>query len=257
MQVVYEMSENTIVAIGGGKIETGGTLSIDREIVDEVEGNAEALFIPTASENPEDFIQAENYRKRFEKIYKEKLGCQTNCLKLVNEDPSEKEIKEKIKSADLIYVGGGNTKRIMNIWRDKNVDSLLKQAYKSGKVLSGLSAGAICWFEHGHSDSESYVSEDEEWDFIKVNGLNIIEDFIYCPHYHKEDREESFQKMMEENPEKTGIAVDNDAAVKIKDAKLKVLTSSPKGKAYIISEGKERKQLEEDTEYKLKELKEI
>lgn len=250
------MSKKAIIAIGGGKIETGGTMSIDKKIVDEVGDDAKALFIPTASEDPEDFIQAENYRKRFEKIYKGKLGCQTECLKLINEDPTEKEIKEKIKSADLIYVGGGNTKRMMNIWRDKKVDSLLKQAYEDGTVLSGLSAGAICWFEYGHSDSESYVSDGGDWDFIKVDGLNIIEDFIYCPHYHKEDREESFQKMMERNPDKTGIAVDNDAAVKIKEGKLKLLTSSQKGKAYIIKKD-EKIKLQEGKNYNLEELKEI
>ena len=128
---------------------------------------------------------SEEYQENFEKLYGEELGLETDSL-LLYSNPSEKQIEEKIQSADIIYVSGGNTKRMIEKWHETGVDNLLREAYENGTLMSGLSAGAICWFEYGHSDSESY-EKDGEWDFIKVEGLNIIEDIIFCPHYHSED----------------------------------------------------------------------
>lgn len=233
---------SSIIAIGGGSIDSGETLPIDREIVEEAgKDNPEALFIPTASEDSSGYIEA------FHETYEDRLGCKTEALKLTKENYTEEEIKEKINSADLVYVGGGNTKGMMEVWREKNVDTYLKQAYNSGTLMSGLSAGAICWFESGHSDSESY-EQDGEWNFIKVKGLNLVKNVLFCPHYHQENREASFEKMMRENPEMTGLAIDNNAAVKIKGDELKILKSKEEGKAYIAEMVNE--------EFKLRELAE-
>lgn len=240
---------NTIVAIGGGDIESKGTLPVDREIVESCgKEEIKALFIPTASEDSEEYIQ------KFEETYGRELGCETDKLLLVDEELEKSEIRAKIESANVIYVGGGNTRKMMNIWREKDVDEILREGWKDGTVMSGLSAGAICWFEHGHSDSESYETDDE-WDFIKVDGLGLVEDIIFCPHYHKEDREESFQEMMEQNPEKTGLAVDNEAAVKIQNGELKVIKSDETGRAYMIKPNGVREELEEDRKYSVGELR--
>jgi aminopeptidase N len=71
--------------------------------------------------------------------------------------------------ADVIYVGGGNTKSMLAVWREWKIDKLLKKAYNRGVVLAGVSAGAICWFEQGITDS---------W----VNNLNVLEclGFFVC-----------------------------------------------------------------------------
>lgn len=217
------------------------TLRIDEEIVDLAEGS-EALFIPTASEDSEEYIED------FREIYGEKLGCETEIL-MLTEYPSRENIKEKIEAADLIYVGGGNTRKMMEIWKERGVDKMLREA-REDTVLSGLSAGAICWFQYGHSDSESYETEGE-WDFIRVEGLNLVEDIIFCPHYHSENREESFQEMMRKNPDKTSLAVDDKAAVKIEDGELEVMKSEESVKAYRIENG-EKERLETGKEYSLK-----
>ena len=54
---------------------------------------------------------------------------------------------------DIIFVGGGNTKSMLAVWKDWGLDLLLKEAYEKGVIMSGVSAGAICWFDQGVTDS--------------------------------------------------------------------------------------------------------
>src|ERR1700693_583913 len=132
----------TIVAIGGGEIRTRGTAAIDREIIRlSNKQNPKLLFIPTASSD------SERYWKHVQEYFGEFLKCNTDVLFLIKEQPSKERIKEKILSAEIIYVGGGNTLLMMRLWRRLGVDKLLKAAYENGTVLSGISAGSICWFD--------------------------------------------------------------------------------------------------------------
>ena len=137
-----------IVVIGGGQLRRLETLPIDRRIV-ELAGRKRpgALFIPTASGDPEEYIHS------FHDVYGRRLRCRTDVLTLTRNRPAPREIAAVIRRADLVYVGGGNTYRMMRIWRRLGVDRLLREAAGRGTVLSGLSAGAICWFRIGHSDS--------------------------------------------------------------------------------------------------------
>lgn len=134
-----------LVAIGGGEIGQSGypveTTKIDKEII-RLTGkrNPRLLFIPTASSDSKSYFEA--VKKHFGK----RLGCKTDVLYLIKEKPTRKEIEEKILNSDMIYVGGGNTLKMMKVWRKTGVDKVLKQAYNKGVVLSGLSAGSICWF---------------------------------------------------------------------------------------------------------------
>jgi dipeptidase E len=142
-----------IVAIGGGNIRTRATLPIDREII-RLAGkrNPKLLFIPTASSD------SEEYWKHVQEYFGGFLKCRTDVLFLIKEHPSREEIRKKILSADIIYVGGGNTLLMMRVWRRLGVDRLLRSAYENGTVLSGISAGSICWFDSGHSDSMSFYN---------------------------------------------------------------------------------------------------
>ncbi|MFB6240595.1 MAG: Type 1 glutamine amidotransferase-like domain-containing protein, partial [Gemmatimonadota bacterium] len=100
-----------IVAVGGGEIAAHETLPIDRAIVSLAEaGTPRALFIPTASED------AEGYIETFHEVYGEELGCETDVLTLVEGNPTQEQIDEAIADADLVYVGGGNTRKMMRIW---------------------------------------------------------------------------------------------------------------------------------------------
>jgi len=217
----------TIVAIGGGEISELETLEIDKHIV-ELTGKEKpkALFIPTASGEPVEYCQT------FEEVYGKRLGCQTDVLFLTTKSISPHEIEDKIMSCDIIYVGGGNTRMMMNVWKEKGVDKLLLDAYKKGTVLSGLSAGAICWFKYGFSDSERFSGE-QNWKYIIVEALGFV-DGIFCPHLNEENRKEEFTKYMRDSP-LTGIGVENNCAVKIYDGKFEILSS---GNAFLFKNGR-------------------
>jgi dipeptidase E len=93
-----------IVAIGGGNIRTRGTAAIDREIIRlSHKENPKLLFIPTASSN------AEPYWQHIQEYFGGFVKCETDVLFLIREKPSREQIQRKIASADVIYVGGGNT----------------------------------------------------------------------------------------------------------------------------------------------------
>ena len=164
-----------IVTIGGGDLERN--ILIHKRIIELTKKiNPKALYIPTASgEN-------ENNINKFKKVYGEKLKCQTDILYLLKVKPSRRQLSEKILSADLIYVGGGNTLMMMKRWRFLGVDKLLKTAYQKAIVLSGISAGSICWFESGHSDSMSFYHPNN-WNYINVHGIGLIKG-IHCHHFN-------------------------------------------------------------------------
>ena len=136
-----------------------------------------------------------------------------------------------VLDSDLVYVGGGNTYKMMRLWRRLGLDTVLAEAASRGTVLSGLSAGAICWFRYGHSDSRSF-SSNADWDYIRVKGLGFI-NAVYCPHYHVEKREPSFSETIAKRGG-IGIACDNNAAIEIVGENYRILTSTPDGKAYKL-----------------------
>ena len=100
-----------------------------------------------------------------------------------------------IAEADLIFVGGGNTLRMMRMWRRFGVDRALIEASKHDKVLAGVSAGAICWFEYGRSDSRSF-SGKPDWPYIRVRGLGLLPG-TFCPHVLGEKRLDNFKAMID------------------------------------------------------------
>lgn len=144
-----------IIAIGGGEIGTKGyqieTALIDKEIINLTnKEHPNLLFLPTASNDSQIYVDAA--RKHFG----QKLGCKVDYLFLIKQKPTRSQIIKKINKADIIYVGGGSTLRLMQVLRRNQVDRLLREAYERGKVMSGLSAGAICWFRYGLSDSRLF-----------------------------------------------------------------------------------------------------
>jgi dipeptidase E len=215
-----------IVAIGGGEMGEGATLPIDKHIV-ELTGASwpNALFIPTASSDSAD------YAAIFTRIYGDTLGCNVNVLSLLNDPPSAERIAEMIFGADLIYVGGGNTLKLMKRWRKLGVDKLLIEAAARNKVLCGLSAGELCWFAYGHSDSMSFYHPDD-WDYIRVKCLGLLP-FTACPHYDGENRHANFQKLIAREGG-IGIALDDCAALEVIDDQYRIITSRAGAGAYRV-----------------------
>jgi dipeptidase E len=220
-----------IVAIGGGEIRTRGTAAIDRELI-RLSGkkHPKLLFIPTASSD------SQRYWEHIQKYFGDFLKCKTDVLYLVREQPSREQIRRKISSADVIYVGGGNTLFMMRVWRRTGVDKLLRAAYENGTVLSGISAGAICWFDSGHSDSMSFYNP-RKWKYINVRGLGLIRG-IHCPHYNSMTlgipRRKHFRDMIRKTGG-IGIAIENNCAIEFIDGQFyRVLTSKANSRAYKV-----------------------
>ncbi len=214
-----------IIAIGGGEISKKSTLQIDKEIIYfSGKKNPKLLFVPTASSDAEGYFFSI-------KEYFANLGCSVDALYLIKEKPTKKEIENKILGADIIYVGGGNTLKMMTLWRKLGVDILLEKALKKNIVLCGLSAGSICWFKYGNSDSRKFTSNSKQ--LIKVTGLGFIE-ALHCPHYDAEPhRQEDLKRIMKNSP-LVAIAIEDNCAIQIENEKYKIITSNPKAKAYKI-----------------------
>lgn len=203
-----------IIAIGGGEIKDLETLPIDREIVRLAKKKQpNALFIPTASHD------APGYCEAFHTVYGKKLGCKTDVLLLLDKKTTQRAIKEKIAWADLVYVGGGNTLYMMNVWRKRGVGKELVKAWRQGTVMAGLSAGSICWFEKSLSDSRK-----DRW--TQVTGLGLIPGY-HSPHMDREPRRVTgFERMMRMAPLGTvGYAIDDRCAVIFEKGEERVLAA--------------------------------
>lgn len=138
-----------IVAIAGGDLKT--THKINQYIVALTKKeNPNFLFIGTASCDAEEYIS--NIHDEFEP-----LGCSVKELNIATKRYSENEIDYLLNHADIIYVGGGDTAFMMETWKKYRLDRKLKNLYLTDQaVLSGISAGAMCWFNCGHSDSSVF-----------------------------------------------------------------------------------------------------
>lgn len=215
-----------IFAIGGGDIGRGETLDIDRKIVAAAgKEKPNLLFIPTASGEPFAYVH------KIEKTFGDQLGCTVETLYLLEYRTPYRRIKNLIEWADIIYVGGGNTKKMMITWAKQGVDDLLIEAWARGTVMSGLSAGAICWFLQGQSDSDTYESGKKR-PYIYVTGMGMIPMF-HCPHHDEADRAPAFDRMVRDIG-LPGLALENGAAMEVSDERFRIHTSLPGAKAYLV-----------------------
>lgn len=215
-----------IVAIGGGEIGRPGytieTEQIDKELI-RFSGKKKPkfLFLPTASGDSAGYCTVvENY-------FGKRLGCIVTHL-LLSKSPTPAKIRQAILGTDIIYVGGGNTLKMLQIWRKHGVDKLLRVAYARNIILAGVSAGAICWFQYGLSDSRKNSTE-----LTRIRGLGFIRGTC-CPHYDVEkDRKPHLSKLLSQ---RGGIAfaLENCTAIKIVDGQYCILKSKPTAQAYTL-----------------------
>lgn len=222
-----------IIAIGGGEIgrprAEGGfypveTTLIDKEIIFQTKKkNPKLLFLPTATGDSESYFEV--VKKHFSK-----LGCDVDVLYLIKDKLSKKQIREKIMNSDIIYVGGGNTLKMMTLWRKLGVDIILKKAHDEGIVLSGLSAGAICWFDSGNSDSRKFSSGSAQ--LIRVTGLGFV-NALLCPHFNDESfRQADLKRMMKTVPKIVSIALQRCCAIEIVDDQYRIIRSNSFAKSF-------------------------
>ena len=197
-------------------------LRLDRYVLQQARvSNPTVCFLPTASGDSDDYIV------RFYAAFNS-LPCRPRHLSLFRQ-PSD--LKTFVSECDVIYVGGGNTRNMLAIWQASGLDSLLRNAWRSGTVLCGLSAGAICWFEQGHTDSAGSLGPMPCLGFLSGS---------CCPHYNGEPgRQPSYQALIQQGALSAGYALDDGAALHfIGDTVAHVVTSRPAARAFHVrSEG--------------------
>ena len=216
------MSDNLgqIIAIGGGGFGRSiYNTKIDRYILEQTDSQKpNVCFIPTAS------AEDKAYTVNFYAVYS-KLNCNTSHINFFQRTPRLDSI---INKQDIIFVGGGNTKSMLAVWKEWKLDKLLLKAYNRGAILCGVSAGAICWFKQGITDS---------W----ASNLNVMGclDFVSgccCPHYDGEgDRRPSVHDMIKNDKIESCLAVEDGAALHYRNGKLLTSVSFYKDKkTYIV-----------------------
>jgi len=110
-------------------------------------------------------------------------------------------------------VGGGNTVNMLAIWRAHGVDAILREAWEAGVVLAGMSAGALCWFEGGITDSYGAVDG-------LPDGLGLLPGSM-CPHFDSEPgRRPVYLRLVAEGALPAGIAADDDCALHFRGTSL-------------------------------------
>jgi len=216
-----------IVAIGGGEIRTGETLAIERRFLSLVDtGRPKLLFVPTASQDSEDYIRS------VESAFGERLGCDVDALRLYSEDRWLPTIVRKLEAADLIYVGGGNTKEMLAKWRELGVDRELRRLVAGGKPVGGVSAGAICWFRVGNSDWPQYERVPNTLT-ARLECLNLV-DLVVCPHTKVERfRLNEFREMMMTETG-VGVGLDDCCALQIRDDHYRIIASKEDAGAHLF-----------------------
>lgn len=213
-----------IVAISGGDLSSTRPLNL-HAIKLSGKTNPNVLFVGTASRD------ADGYIASIEKEY-ENLGCSVKSLCLVTKSYQDEDIGRLLSWADIIYVGGGDTVSMMLVWKQHGLDKKLKEIYrKDSAVLTGLSAGAICWFHCGHSENESFQG-NEDRRYRWADGMLNLLDYAFCPHYNENGRE-SFDSMLKEK-NLIGLAMENDTAFVENNGNQYFIKSNSSAKAFEI-----------------------
>ncbi len=196
-----------IVAIGGGEIKNKTTLEIDGKIAAMIKNRANgrgcALFLGTASHDSMPYFNS------FRKTYTSVFDIKAEVGLLVYGEMDEDNIRAKFEKADCIYVGGGDTKFMLDLWKEKGIVKLLFDAYERGVILCGLSAGAVCWFESAYTDYDIMRGVSSEYKVLPALGLLKG---IACPHYSERPEFDEVARDFE-----LAYAIDNDSAIVFED----------------------------------------
>jgi dipeptidase E len=211
-----------IVAMGGGGfLMEPENLLLDRFILSTTGvPEPKVCFLPTATGDCQGFIDS------FYACFRT-LPCVPAHLSLFK--PTRADLRSFVLEQDAIYVGGGNTRAMLALWREWELDQILHEAWLSGVVMAGLSAGSICWFQQGLSDS---VLPGELAPILCLGFLPGS----HCPHYDGEPgRRPAYHRFIHEGKLVAGYAADDGAALHFIGQRLKsVVSSREAAKAYSV-----------------------
>jgi peptidase E len=231
------MPRKQVIALGGG----GFSMEPDNPLLDRYILNAtgkrrpKVCFLAQATGESPPYLL-----KFFEGMAR--LDARPSLLSLFRTPPmTAADMEGFLLTHNVIYVGGGNVKSLMILWRGWGIDIMLRKAYEQGVVLAGISAGANCWFEECVSDSVAPQ-------------LSVYRDCLgllpgsFCPHYDGEPlRRPTFQRLIAAGQIQDGIACEDGAAAHYVDGQLmRVVSSRPNAQGYRLTRGADGKAMERE-----------
>ena len=192
-------------------------------------------YLPTASGDRE-----RNIIRWYELVHD--LPVEPSVQKVWISSYNQKQsFEEVLLGMDAIVVGGGNTLNMIAIWKAQGIDIVLKKALEKGIILAGGSAGSLCWFDNGTTDSRPK-------ELSVVEGLGFLP-FSHSPHYHSEEyRRPLYHKNIENGIFQAGYAMDDYSGIIFKNGQpFKVVSLGEEYNCYFVSL-KEGKVVEEKLE---------
>jgi dipeptidase E len=205
------MPEPTIVAMGGTPDET---------LLDYVLGLAPGrrlLYVPTAT----------NEEPSWTVSWYERLRGRAEMTHLHFFPWPPATLRELVRAHDTVLVAGGNTANALAIWRTHGFDEILREAWQEGVVLAGWSAGMICWFEQGVTDSFGP-------ELTSMECLGFLPGSA-CPHYDGEERRRPVYTQLVSEGLAPGVAADDDVALRYAGTELReAVTSRAGAAAYLV-----------------------
>jgi dipeptidase E len=205
----------TLFLVGGGEIGNGETYPLDQKIRSFCPlDNPHLLFLPTASND------AESYTEAVRGVYGG-MGCDVEPLCLVHREPTLNELQEALAWANLIYIGGGNTRDLLDSLQRTGLDHLLIQALDERKdlVVAGYSAGASMWCQKSYADCDITDGKSDKMVFLDCLGYLPI---VFNPHAQDEERKD-FEKDLEKENFHSAYSLENDTALLIQGKKVQSL----------------------------------
>jgi peptidase E len=215
------MKPRQIVAMGGGVLAPdSGNFKLEEYIIASSRAQRPRIcYVSTASGDDAAYVA------RFYESYG-RFDVRLKTLPFFRRTPAD--LRAFLFECDVVHVGGGNTRSMLAVWRHWNFDQVLREAYERGIVLCGSSAGAICWFESGVTDSVA-------GDLTPMECLGILPG-SNCPHYDAEkERRPSYQRMVREGLLPGGLACDDGAGAHFIDGSLaRVVSARENARAYRV-----------------------
>jgi dipeptidase E len=216
-----QTSVRQIVAFGGGgfSMESGNPL-LDEYVLGLCRRERPRVcFLPSASGD------ADHYVVRFYRAFPAER-CEASHISLFRREQGPENLREHLLSQDLIYVGGGSVISLLGVWCAHGIDEILREAWRAGVVLCGLSAGSLCWFAEAHSGFHGKPR--------RVDGLGLLP-FSNSVHYESgSDHGRAYHGLLCEGM-RPGYAAEDGAALHFVGEELsRVVASRPKSRGYRL-----------------------
>ena len=218
----HRSTAGQIIAMGGGgfSMEPENTLLDDYVLAQSRSNKPRICFLGTASGD------AAAYVEKFYTAFSQQR-CEPTHLMLFHTPPPN--VEALVARQNIFYVGGGSTRNLLVLWREWRLDRMLKRAWTNGAIMCGLSAGSLCWFESGVSDSFG-PSWRRSARWAGSVGATVRTTTA------RSDRRPAYHKMVGRKTIEAGYAADDGAALHFIGRRLhRIVSSRPNAKVYRVS----------------------